>query len=83
MKLVVLMIHLLNGEVSKIPAQLAVGHWCSDLIDKYTYFEENKNYKEGNGEVWIHRKHKGKIVFAHYCTSIDGKYFVSYNDGKD
>ena len=47
--------HLANGEVAKIPAQLAIGEFCSDKVEEYTKFVKNKNYKEGNGEVWMHR----------------------------
>ena len=68
-----------TGEVWSLCSSLAVNEWCSDAIDKLTYFEENPNYSENNGEVWIHRKYKGKKVLAHYCTSEDGKSFVTYN----
>jgi hypothetical protein len=79
MKTILLIMHMLNGEVVAVGTSLAVNEWCSDAIDKITYFEKNPEYKENNGEVWIHRKHKGKKVLAHYCLSEDGKSFVTYN----
>ena len=82
MKTVMMILHLLNGEVAKVPVALAIGEWCSDKVDEHTQFVKNPNYKEGNGEVWIHRKYKDKIVWAHYCKTKDGKHFVHYNDGK-
>ena len=83
MKTIMLIIHLLNGDVAKIPIVLAIGEWCSDKIDEHTKFIENPNYYEGSGEVWIHRYYKDKIVLAHYCLSMDGKYYINYNDGKE
>jgi len=79
MKTILLIMHMLNGEVVAVGTSLAINEWCSDAIDKLTYFEENPKYSENNGEVWIHRKYKGKKVLAHYCTSEDGKSFVTYN----
>jgi len=82
MKTVMMILHLLNGDVAKIPIALAVGEFCSDQVDKHTKFIENKNYTPGNGQVWINRYYKDKIVYAHYCESMDGKFLISYNDGK-
>ena len=83
MKTIMLIIHLLNGDVAKIPIVLAIGEWCSDKIDEHTKFIENPNYYEGSGKVWTHRYYKDKIVFMHYCLSMDGKYYINYNDGKE
>ena len=79
MKTILLIMHMLNGEVVAVGTSLAVNEWCSDAIDKITYFEKNPEYKENNGEVWIQIKYKGKKVLAHYFTSEDGNIFVTYN----
>jgi hypothetical protein len=83
MKTIMLIIHLLNGDVAKIPIVLAIGEWCSDKIDEHTKFIENPNYYEGSGKVWTHRYYKDKIVLTHYCLSMDGKYYINYNNGKE
>jgi len=82
MKIIMIILHLANGEVAKIPTQLAIGEFCSDKVEEYTKFVENKNYKEGNGEAWIHRYYEDKIVLLTYCQSMDGKYLISYNAGE-
>jgi hypothetical protein len=79
MKTILLIMHMLNGEVVAVSTSIALNEWCSDVIDRMTYFEENPTYSKGNGQVWIHRKYKDKKVGAHYCTTMDGKSFVSYN----
>ena len=81
MKVVIMVMHLLNGDVAKVPITLEVGEWCSDKIDEHTKFIENPNYYSGSGEVWINRYYKDQIVFLHYCISGDGKYYINYNDG--
>tara|TARA_R100001244_G_scaffold132249_1_gene107696 strand:+ start:400 stop:681 length:282 start_codon:yes stop_codon:yes gene_type:complete len=83
MKTILLIMHMLSGDVAAVTTTLAVNQWCSDVVDKFTYFEENKNYKPGNGQVWINRKYKGHNVLAHYCISTDGKVMYSYNDGSN
>jgi len=83
MKTLILVLYLTNGEVAEVPIVLAVGEWCSDKIDEHTKFIENPNYYEGSREVWIHRYYKDKIVLTHYCLSMDSKYYITYNDGKE
>ena len=82
MEYFVKILHLANGEVAKIPAQLAIGEFCSDKVEEYTKFIENKNYIEGNGEPWIYRYYEDKIVLLTYCQSMDGKYLINYNAGE-
>ena len=69
MKTIMLIIHLLNGDVAKIPIVLAIGEWCSDKIDEHTKFIENPNYYEGSGKVWTHRYYKDKIVLTPYVKN--------------
>lgn len=82
MKLIMIILHLANGEVAKVPAQLALGEFCDDAVSKITKFVENPNYEAGNGQVWINRYYKDKIVTATYCESPDGKYYINYNAGE-
>ena len=51
MKIIIIILHLANGEVAKIPTQLAIGEFCSDKVEEYTKFVENKNYKVGKSEM--------------------------------
>ena len=83
MKLIMIILHLANGEVAKVPAQLALGEFCDDAVSKVTKFVENPKYEAGNGQVWIHRYYKDKIVVATYCESPDGKYYINYNAGEE
>ena len=82
MKLIMIVFHLFNGEVAKIPAQLAMGEFCSDKVDEYTRFVDNKNYTEGGGEPWIYRMYNDQAVQLAYCESMDGKYLINYNAGE-
>ena len=82
MKIIMIILHLANGEVAKIPAQLAIGEFCSDKVEEYTKFIENKNYIEGNGEPWIYRYYEDKKVLLTYCQYMDGKYLIHYNVGE-
>jgi hypothetical protein len=83
MEIIMIILHLANGEVAKIPAKLALGEFCSDKVEEITRFVENPNYEDGNGQVWVHRYYKDKIVFATHCESPDGKYLINYNAGKE
>ena len=82
MKIIMIILHLANGEIAKIPTQLAIGEFCSDKVEEYTKFIENKNYVEGNGEPWIYRYYENKIVLLAYCQSMVGKYLINYNTGE-
>jgi len=73
MKTLILVLYLTNGEVAEVPIVLAVGEWCSDKIDEITTVNE-----EGSRILY-----KNQIVWAHYCMTIDGKYYIGYNDGKE
>ena len=73
MKTLMLVLYLINGGVAEVPIVLAVGEWCSDKIDEVTTVN-----KEGNRILY-----KDQIVWAHYCMTMDGKYYVGYNDGKE
>ena len=73
MKTLILVLYLTNGEVAEVPIVLAVGEWCSNKIDEITTVNE-----EGSRILY-----KNKIVWAHYCMTIGGKYYIGYNDGKE
>ena len=73
MKTLILVLYLTNGEVAEVPIVLAVGEWCSNKIDEITTVNE-----EGSRILY-----KNQIVWAHYCMTIDGKYYIGYNDGKE
>jgi hypothetical protein len=73
MKTLILVLYLTNGEVAEVPIVLAVGEWCSDKIDEITTVNE-----EGSRILY-----KDQVVWAHYCMTIDGKYYIGYNDGKE
>ena len=77
MKTIMVFLHLLNGEVAKVPASIAINQCCSDVVDKITVFKENSDYTAGNGEVWIHRVYEDKKVWATYCKTKDEKEWVS------
>ena len=66
MKFVIVFLHLLDGNVAQATFSATYPLWnmptCSQMLEKVTYFEENPKYKAGNGETWIHRKYKDKIV---------------------
>ena len=83
MKLIMIILHLANGEVAKVPAQLALGEFCSDKVEEIVKYVENPNYKDGNNQSWIHTYYKNKIVIASYCESPDGKYYINYNAGEE
>jgi len=71
---------LLNGEKGIVETELKPYEFCSDKSDEFSYYKENENYKEGNGQVWIYRYFEGNKVGAIYCLTIDKKYLVSYYD---
>jgi len=73
MKTLILVLYLTNGEVAEVPIVLAVGEWCSNKIDEITTVNE-----EGSRILY-----KDQVVWAHYCMTIDGKYYIGYNDGKE
>ena len=73
MKTLMLVLYLINGEVAEVPIVLAIGEWCSDKIDEVTTVNE-----EGTRILY-----KDQIVWAHYCITMDGQYYVGYNDGKE
>ena len=73
MKTLMLVLCLINGEVAEVPIVLAIGEWCSDKIYKVTTVNE-----EGTRILY-----KDQIVWAHYCITMDGQYYVGYNDGKE
>ena len=70
MKTLILVLYLTNGEVAEVPIVLAVGEWCSDKIDEITTVNE-----EGSRILY-----KDQVVWAHYCMTIDGKYYIGYNE---
>ena len=82
MKLIMIILHLANGEVAKVPVQLAVGEFCSDKVEEIVKYVENSNYKPDNNQSWIHTYYKDKIVFASHCESMDCKYLISWNAGE-
>ena len=49
MKVIMIILHLANGEVAKIPTQLAIGEFCSDKVEEFIKYINNPNYIEGNG----------------------------------
>tara|TARA_Y100001951_G_scaffold14668_1_gene9915 strand:- start:1995 stop:2294 length:300 start_codon:yes stop_codon:yes gene_type:complete len=79
MKFVVVFLHLLNGEVAQATFSATLPYWqmktCSQMIDSVTRFEENPNYKAGNGQTWIYRKYKNNIVLLHYCKTDKGQWY--------
>ena len=82
MKVIMIILHLANGEVAKIPTQLAIGEFCSDKVEEFIKYVDNPNYIEWNGQPYIHVMYKNKIVLLSYCQSMDGKYLISYNAGE-
>ena len=61
MKVVLLFIYLINGEVEKVPVTLAVDQTCTDkLMEMVTTNEEETRIL-----------YKKQIVFAHYCKTED------------
>ena len=62
-------------ELAKIPIGMALKEAsCEKAFIKHTTWVENPNYQGGNNQLWGHYKHKGKIVFFHYCQDSFGKY---------
>jgi hypothetical protein len=79
MKFVIVFLHLLDGNVAQATFSATYPLWnmptCSQMLEKVTYFEENPKYKSGNGETWIHRKYKDKIVGLSYCKTDKGEWY--------
>ncbi len=59
MEVVVMVLHLLNGEVAKVPVSLMLNQSCSD---KFIEMVQPK------------LKHKGVEVWAYYCKKGTGEF---------
>ena len=44
----------IGGGFAEIPARLQPYEFCNDKAQEYITYIENPDYKEGNGQVWIH-----------------------------
>ena len=58
-EIITIFLHLLNGEVAKIPATLVLSQSCNDKIIELT--SESLNYK-------------GQKIFAYYCKTAKGEW---------
>jgi len=45
---------------------------CEQAFEKYTTWNPNPHYTEGNGEVWGYMAYKDKPVILHYCKNKNG-----------
>ena len=70
----------IGGGFAEIPARLQPYEFCTDKAQEYITYVENPDYKEGNGQVWIHSIYNNKKIFATYCKTLDRKRMVSYYD---
>ena len=70
----------IGGGFAEIPARLQPYEFCTDKAQEYITYVENPDYKEGNGQVWIHGTYNNKKIFAIYCKTLDRKRMVSYYD---
>ena len=64
MEVVVMILHLLNGELAKIPVSLALNQSCSDK------FLEIVQVDSKGTSVY----YKGKQVLAYYCKKGNGEW---------
>ena len=50
---------------------------CDEYVEQNTYFKENPNYKEGDGQVWGHMYYKINTkeyqVMLTYCKPTEDK----------
>tara|TARA_S200002703_G_scaffold21945_1_gene18628 strand:+ start:153 stop:416 length:264 start_codon:yes stop_codon:yes gene_type:complete len=70
----------IGGGFAEIPARLQPYEFCTDKSQEYITYVENPDYKEGNGQVWIHGTYNNKKILATYCKTLDRKRMVSYYD---
>ena len=70
----------IGGGFAEIPARLQPYEFCTDKAQEYITYVENPDYREGNGQVWIHSIYNNKKIFATYCKTLDRKRMVSYYD---
>jgi len=56
MKIIMIILHLANGEVAKIPTQLAIGEFCSDKVEEYRegayYIDKGKLKRHSKGKLY-------------------------------
>ena len=64
MEVVVMFLHLLNGEVAKVPVSLMLNQSCSDK-----FIEMVEEDSKGTSVYY-----KGVQVYAHYCKKGTGEY---------
>ena len=64
MEVIAIFLHLINGEVAKVPISLALSQGCSDKVTELVTIKE-----EGNEILY-----KGKTVFAYYCKTTKGEW---------
>ena len=64
MEVVMMILHLLNGEVAKIPVALALNQSCNDKFIEMVQPNETET-----GVLY-----KGVQVYAHYCKKGTGEW---------
>ena len=58
-EIIMMILHLMNGEIARVPVSLMLHQSCSDKVMEMT--EDTKNYK-------------GQEVWAYYCKTTKGKW---------
>ena len=75
---IIITLLFIGGGFAEVPARLQPYEFCSDKVESIITYKENQNYYENSYDVWVHATYNDRKIFASYCKTPDGQYFVSY-----